>query len=102
MADEKEEKRETRAEIKARLESQLAASGECFTWKGDTHKSGAPIIDVDGHTRRADVIAYEVGSGKKVTPGETLKLTCGTDHCLNWQHMNAGVHLPEKKEETKT
>lgn len=95
-----EEKRETRAEIKARVESQLAASGDCFTWKGDTHENGTPIVDVDGHTRRADVVAFEMGSGKSVHPGETLKLSCATPHCLNWQHMDQGVHTPEKKEKT--
>jgi hypothetical protein len=61
----------------------------CWPWTGATDPKGYGKVRVDGKTRLAHRVAYELGHGK--TPGPCVMHKCDNPPCCNPAHLVDGT-----------
>lgn len=63
----------------------------CLLWTGARHHKGYGHFKVNGKTRRAHVVSYELNNGP-VPDGLLVLHTCDNKLCILGDHLYAGTH----------
>ena len=65
-------------------------TGECWLWLAGVDAGGYGKFQVDGKTRRAHHVAWEL-AGKKIPKGKILRHKCDTPKCVRDEHLLPGT-----------
>lgn len=62
----------------------------CWEWQGACDKDGYGVFDINGRTRSAHKVSYELKVGP-VKPGQVLLHSCDNPPCCNYHHLTPGT-----------
>jgi HNH endonuclease len=67
--------------------------GPCWLWTASVNakRGGYGQFNLNGRTRRAHQVSYELGVGP-VPDGAELDHLCRVTNCVNWHHLEAVTH----------
>jgi len=66
------------------------APGECWLWTGAKDRDGYGVISVDGRTRAAHRVGFELFR-RPLPPGSCLMHSCDRPSCVNPAHLSIGT-----------
>ena len=73
-------------ELSDRMGFHTDRTGECWLWTGSKNGSGYGYVCVDGKTKKAHRVAYELAFGP-IPVGAQIDHTCHTRSCVNPDHL---------------
>lgn len=73
--------------------SSFVVRGRCWVWIRSRGKGGYGQISIDGKTRRAHRVAYELVYGVILTPDQFLHHKCRNKSCVNPDHLEVTSQL---------
>ena len=62
----------------------------CWVWKWSVHPKGYATVRVNGRTRKAHRVAYELVNDP-IPEGQIIRHLCGNPSCLNPDHLRVGT-----------
>lgn len=88
----------TNKTTKQRFLEKVDMSGECWTWRAATLKSGYGRFRWNGKTGRAHRAAYELFVGP-IPEGEMVRHTCDNPPCVKWtEHLITGTGMDNQQD----
>lgn len=65
----------------------------CIEWTGATDQDGYAIVQIDGRSRRAHRIAWEIANGSELPSEILVRHKCDNPPCICPSHLLTGTHL---------
>jgi HNH endonuclease len=89
----------TRLTLAERFWAKVAQAGadECWLWRGSVSSNKYGNLTVEGKTKQAHVVAYELTNGP-VPAGKEVCHSCDVNLCCNPAHLWPGTHTQNMRD----
>lgn len=84
--------------IKDRLKAHIVKQGDCWLWRSAIGKNRYGTLRVNGATRVAHRVSWEVHNRRKIPHGLILLHSCDTKACINPKHLKPGTYWKNTQE----